>query len=746
MTAAPSAPHGEGARLTAPSRLRVIDLGTGMAAALVAKLFADAGGCVERLAPDGDAAFDAVYPAHASWRTGEQAIAADQLTHALAAADICIVGGEDYPGVRTRRDATDIAAAYPRLVVVDLPAYVAGYAPGEPAVDLLVQARSGLAFEHSASRPLCFAVPFPTFGQVLLAAIGAWSALLERLASGAGQVVVASLQQGAALFPLPLWLAAEQPDAEFGKVTPKDVKHLIFECADGTFVQFVMGVPSATQKLYRVLEIPVEADPEDRGIPKPGTPTSRFFGDLELIGSYVIKKNRPDIIRAAEEAGLPVAPVLEPGEFWDDEQIAANGMLVTRDRITFAGDPIACASVARVAGDDRTARVGSRGARGVLDGVVVLDFGTYVAGPFTSRLLADLGATVIKVEGLAGDPNRGLQRHFLVCQMGKKDIVIDLKSDDGRAVLDKLLASADIVTHNFRVGVAERLGLDPASVRRHSPSAITLHTMSFGPVGPRALAPGFDMVIQAMVGLERRAGGPSQPPLWYRTPYLDYGSGSLGAIAVLMAEYELRTERQAADMWVSLLNTGLFLMSDVVRDAAGTWIGSPRLDEEQLGTHPAERMYQTADGWVAIAARDEEQARTLWSLLVGETPASPRATWDGHTSLRIAEACHNRQTDQLVRLLGAAGVWAAPCTTDGLADMLASSAARDAGWIGSRGDEHYGHLYGPVGALVTLERGSAVISELGGAPARGRHTREILAHLGFRAEQVEELFANGTAK
>jgi crotonobetainyl-CoA:carnitine CoA-transferase CaiB-like acyl-CoA transferase len=270
--------------------------------------------------------------------------------------------------------------------------------------------------------------------------------------------------------------------------------------------------------------------------------------------------------------------------------------------------------------------------------------------------------------------------------------------------------------------------------------------MSFGPEGPRALAPGFDMVIQALVGLERRAGGPSSDPLWYRTPYLDYGSGALGAIAVLMALYELRTEHRASDMWVSLLNAGLFLMADVLGTADGSWLGPASLDSAQLGTHPTERLYRTADGWIAVAARNDDQATALWRVLVGDGSAGPGEAWDDAVAHRLGQACGARNTQDVLDALRTAGVWAAPCTTDGLADMLGSAAARNSGWACSRPDERFGQLYGSVGPLVSLQRGSVPAAELRGAPARGAHTHQILQSLGYSGTEIDELYATGVVE
>jgi crotonobetainyl-CoA:carnitine CoA-transferase CaiB-like acyl-CoA transferase len=723
------------------AKLRVLDLGTGMGAALSAKMLADMGMKIDRVAPAGDEVFDMIHPAHRAWRASARPRSEAELPALLAAADICIVGGEDHPSVAVRRDAKSIAARHPGLVVVDLTGYVAGEAPDSPATDLLVQARSGLTAEQYSDRPLSFAVPFPTYGQAMLAVLGTWVALLERLGSGVGQIVSASLQQGAAHFMLPMWLDADNRTEEFNKVTPKDVEHLIFECADGTYVQFVMGVPSAVQKLYRILDIDIEVDPDDRGIPRAGAPAETFFGNRPLIAPYVRKKNRDEILAAAAEAGLPAGPVQEAGEAWADPQVLANRILQTTPHGEVVGSPVGLLSEP-VSTPRPAARPNSNlskfptlsEVRSPLSGVRVLDLGSYVAGPFASKLLADLGADVIKIEGLGGDPNRGLQRHFIACQSGKRNLVVDLKTPDGADMLDRLLAGTDVVTHNFRLGVAERLGLSPERIRQLNPEAITLHSMAFGPVGPLAKAPGFDMVIQALVGLERRAGGAGREPLWYRTPYLDYAAGTLGAIAVLGSMYELRAGGRASDAWVSLLNTGMYLMADLVREAEGQLAMDAPLAPDRLGFSAAERIYPVRDGWVAVVARSAEQ-RTALAELAGGDNQQTVAGWLAALDAQCA-----------LQALHGSGVWAEKCSADGLEELRRSPAARAAGAFTSRTDHAYGRVYGPVGPLVTLSRNSFPVDDAGGVSLPGEDTFEILMQLGYSAEETERLAAEGTVR
>src|SRR5690606_11883958 len=115
------------------------------------------------------------------------------------------------------------------------------------------------------------------------------------------------------------------------------------------------------------------------------------------------------------------------------------------------------------------------------------------------------------------------------------------------------------------VGVAARLGLDPSNLRRLNPNIITLQTSGYGQTGPKAEQPGWDMVMQALCGLEQRAGGEGNPPLWYRSAIVDYSTGALGAISLLMAVFTRARYGGSVETEVSLLATALTLMPELIR-------------------------------------------------------------------------------------------------------------------------------------------------------------------------------------
>lgn len=724
--------------------LTVVDLGLGMAAALVAKQLAEAGARVIRVAPESGDPFDDAYPAHRAWRANSEAAKAADLPALLARADVCIVGGEDWPGLEWSFDAEAFAARNERLVVLRIKGYASASAAGAPAVDLLVQARSGLVWEQFTERPIAHAMPLPTYGAALLGMIGIWAALVERESSGLGQCVVTSLQQGVAVFWAPQWMTAEKPDAEFRKVSPKGVRHLIFQCADGGWVHFVMGIPGAVAKLYGVLGIDAPVDPDDRGNPKTGAALDQYFGNLPLIAPYVRKRQRHELLQAAWDAGLAAEPVLMPGEAWDHPQVIANGTIQTD--ASGARSVGACAKVWLAEADEAAATTPrsnepSRAPDGPpLAGLRVVDLGSFVAGPYTSRLLANLGAEVIKVEALGGSVGRGIVSHTVVVESGKRSLAVDMKTPEGMDVVRRLCARADVVTHNFRVGVAPRLQVDSLSLRKLNPGIVTLETTAYGLEGPKARNSGFDMVMQALCGHEARSGGEGNPPLWIRVPTVDYGTGALGAVATLMAVYGQQRSGRAARAHASLLDSALFLMSELVQSQDRVFHGAPVLNRDGTGFHPAQSLYQTCDAWVAVAARDEAMAGRLAGVLnLGDLGA--RATWAEQARECIATRIREHATADLLALLARADVWAERCVDGGLAAMLADPHARDDGLLIDLDDPRYGRITGAQGPLMRFSRSRVDGQRFKSFPGVGADTRQLLGELGFADREIDTLMA-----
>ena len=404
--------------------IRVVDCGTGMAAAIAAKLLADMGAEVVRFEPEGGDPFGAIYPAYAVWRRGARMGAAQDRAGALATADVCILGGEDHPDLPPHADAASLASEHPRLVVLEIRGGPAGTAYDGPSTELLAQARSGLVWEQVPDRPIVNAFEPASYGAAMQGVIGLLGALFEREGSGQGQVVFTSLVEGALMWIGTYWSDIEKPTPAAAFVIPRGVTPLIFRTRDGRHIHMAIGGAGSKYGFCQALGIDdPTVQPGDSGMPKPGAGPREFFGDCDLLERHVAQWDAADLLARIWERGLPAELVQEPGACWDEPQIARNGLIATdADGTRHLGLPFAAAELGRGAG-----RRSGQGAR-PLEGLRVVDFGAFVAGPLAAVPLADLGADVIKVEAIQGDPNRSIFKSFAVANRSKKVIALDLKS------------------------------------------------------------------------------------------------------------------------------------------------------------------------------------------------------------------------------------------------------------------------------------------------------------------------------
>ncbi|MFI6988602.1 CoA transferase [Nonomuraea wenchangensis] len=726
------------------SRLRILDAGNGLPTAAAARLFHDAGATVLRVRRPGPDPFAELYPAQPLWARDWAEVDPSDVPGLLDSIDVLLVGGEDHPEAGTaprpgEPDVQELTTRHPRLVVVEVGGYVPGTADPTPATDLLVQARTGFVFEQFGDSPTQVAFAPPLYGAALLATIGAWAALHRRRRSGRGQRVRVSLQQGLALFWPHLWLTAERPDAAFDAVPPRDVKHLVFRCADGGFVQIVLGVPQAVAKVHRVLGIPGPVDPDDRGVPSLARGAENYFADREVLGRHIARFPRDELVEAFAAVGIAAEPVLAPGECLDDPQVRAAGLVAFGpDGHRYPAGPVGLTTVASgtagaepagtvmscVPGDDAPP----------LAGIRILDLGNWVAGPFASKLLADLGADVIKIEPPSGLSNLTGLRNTLTSNRGKRSIVVDIKTTEGRELVRRLATTADAVHHNFRLGVAERLGVDAAALRQGRPDLAYLHTTAYGATGPRADRSGFDMVMQALCGHEVRAGGEGEEPLWYRSPFVDYCTGALGAIGLLAALYERAETGAAVDVHTSLLGAAMFLRGELVRRPDGSVAGAAVLAADRCGFHPARSLYRAADGWIAVDARGERMSAALTAAL-GLGDLGPSAGWGPGEHRALGAAIGGRTCDEVLSTLAAAGVWATRCAGDALAAMLADEPARRAHLVISTPDRRFGRVTGCFGPLIGFSDWAPDPAAFRPAPLSGEHTREVLAEAGFSDDE-----------
>jgi crotonobetainyl-CoA:carnitine CoA-transferase CaiB-like acyl-CoA transferase len=241
-----------------------------------------------------------------------------------------------------------------------------------------------------------------------------------------------------------------------------------------------------------------------------------------------------------------------------------------------------------------------------LAGITVVDLTSYIAGAYAGMMLADLGARVIKVEGIEGDSFRELHG-FYGWNRGKRSIAVNLKAPEGAAIVKRLARTADVVMENMRPGVVERLGVDYETLRAINPRLVYLSVTAFGPDGPSRDRPGYDPVFQSMGGVMTLQGW-GGPPQYLRLPVTDYYTAALGAQAVLAALFVRERTGRGQRCWTSLLQGVMALQSGSVVD----WPGR----EVVLRDTPTYRMYQAGDGeWLFLACGNQSFWAKLCRLL-----------------------------------------------------------------------------------------------------------------------------------
>ena len=373
-----------------------------------------------------------------------------------------------------------------------------------------------------------------------------------------------------------------------------------------------------------------------------------------------------------------------------------------------------------------------------LEGLRLIDFGQYLAGPFGPMILADLGMDVIKVEPVAGDGMRMAGAPFLGCQRGKRDLALNVKDPAGHELALRLVATADVVHHNMTKGTATRLGLDDEACRAVKPDLVYCNTYAYGLDGPLSEFGGLDPLYQASAGLEHEAGAVphGHDPLYYRYGMVDTSNAMLSVVGVLAALYHRARTGEGQELWTSLMDGGAVFSSDVLLRPDGTPSVRPKLDAEQLGFDPGYRLDETDDGWNQVVAyRDDD-----WARLCAATDVD--ASLDRVAAAPRLEAAFRTKTAVTwSHILDDAGVpnEIAVDVKGGEAALFDADAER-LGLVAEYEHPTLGRLR-QFGHTVDF---SETPGRIAGPPPRvGEHTREILAELDCSEAEIADLRRSG---
>jgi crotonobetainyl-CoA:carnitine CoA-transferase CaiB-like acyl-CoA transferase len=792
--------------------IRVIDLTQGMAGALATMILADYGAEVVRLEPPGgDAMWD--HPAYLLWNRGKQSVEVDWSSEVGRAQARQLVQGTDIfieslrPGEAARLGLgyDDVKAGNPALIYYSLSAFgQQGPYSQLKAYDGIVNAKSGRMRDQvgwqRGLRPTYRAVNDISYHAAMFTMQALVAALRVRQMSGRGQKLEGSLLTGVtapnnawrrfAGQPLPPSLypgEISKEAASRGELVPDrhesdpytaGPNQLCAQCRDGRWIMH----SHTQQDLFKVWIDTIGfgwiwQDSRYRDAPRIAKPEDRIALNLLIVERLKEKTSLEwrEIYRRHPDCAGEIMQTTQ--EAIHHEQFIANGHLITIEdpRVgtmeqvgPFARMSETPAVIKRpaprpgqhtqqiLASLPRAApaiRPSGGQPRRPLEGVTIIEAASWLAAPFSGALLADLGARMIKVEPLGGDPFRKMlgNENMIRSFQGKQNVALNLKAPEGLAIFHGLVKRADIVMHNFRPGVPERLGIDYAVLKRLKPDLVYVYAASYGSQGPDSLRAAFNPTMGAFSGNSVFQSGAGNIPKGDQSPDPIAGSGVATGMMLGLAARVLTGKGQYIE--TSMMNSNVYCNSDDAFDYAGK--PARRVPgKDQLGLEASYRLYETAQGWVFLAAQfDREFAAFCRVIGRDDLGADARfASWAGR--IRHSAAL-GAELEAVFRTRGAAE-WETLLT------------AADIGCVRADGPGHVRFLHEdphtqaigfmtPVFSSAFLDQAPegkywrhAPLVKFSETPCEagkpyeglGAHTRSVLEELGYDAATIQRLADN----
>lgn len=813
-----------GAPLAPLAGLRVVALSNTLAGAQASLFLADYGAEVVQVEPPGGSPLRAE-PGYPFFGRGKQSIELDlkndvDLDVALELASRADVLIETFrPGVADRLGLgyEALSARNPRLVYCSITGFGrSGPYAATKGYEGLVMAKVGAfgAFGPMVARPgpAFSAVPYATFGAAQSGLQAILAALLDREDSGLGQYVESTLAQGIAAQDPCYWylyvIASRFPDAFMSVPSITDdglpnsdiaLRGLVALTADGHWLQFSQVLPHLYQPFMRALGL-------DWMFDDPEWSTAPNFDDMDKRLScweQMLSAARTKTLaewREIFEADRNIWAELfrEGPELLDHPQMLHNEQVVEIDdaergtvrqpnrMISLAHQPAlrrapmrdeqaaqiraAISGVGAGATSEHRASTEPAPGRLPLAGVTVLELGAFFAAPYGATILTDLGARVIKIEPLAGDPMRNLlafpETAGAKVLQGKDSVAVDISTTEGRQIVLDVAARADLVVQSYRAGVAQRLGLDAEALHAVNPDLVYLNAPGYGIDGPCGDRPSFGMTIGAATLALRNLGpavkkGPDltmdevkaqSMRLWCAASVgianCDGLSGLAVATALLLGLYSRRRGAPGHTMFTNMLGIGAHAMAeDAVQYAGRAPACTP--DPDLYGYHALYRLYETADGWIFLAAPAPAEWPTLVTALsdtvdLGDdhrfSSAAERRTNDSALGEVLDKVFRTLTALEWERRLGAADVGcvvAEPAPAEAV--LMSEKFGRASGFVA----DVVHPTFDEVPRLAPLFRFSRSQTVARAGCTLGQHTTDVLHELGYPDDVVVDLHKRG---
>lgn len=794
--------------------LRVVDLANTLPGAHISLLLADFGADVVHVEPPGGSALRAL-PAWPFLGRGKRSVVLDlqdqtdaDVARSLAvAADVVIETWRPGMAERLGLGYEQLSADNPGLVYASLTGFGRGNALSNlKAYEPIVMAKMGAldAFSALSDRPgpSFVTTPYTGWSGAQLALQGVLAALIERESSGVGQRVESTMVQGLLAHDTWNWLIrmiaqrfsgafTAAPATDQDKLVPNSplfFRLMVGLSKDGRWMQLSQTTDRLWQAWTRLSGLDqVLADPAFKDAPTHEDPEVRvafWHMALEAVRSktydeWLIEFDKePDVWAEVYRDGVELlhhpqmthdrrtVTIADPvhGEVHQPGPIVRmDDTPAVLDRPAPALDEHGAAIRAEAASAPRPAPTNGSTATTAppLAGITVIELGTFYAAPFGATLLAELGARVIKIEQLDGDPMRNImpfpELGGIKVLHGKESVAVDMASDEGRVVVLELVRQADVVLQTFRAGVAERHGYTADDLRKVNPDIVYLNAPGYGTDGPMGHRPAFAPTIGAGSGLGyRNVGGPQNLPqgtdlsleevkrysMRLSTASLGVGQAdgfsALGvATSMLLGLLATRRGTPGQTLTTSMLSTMAHTLSEDMVEYAGR-TAMPVPDRDLLGLGALWRLYETSAGWVFLAAPADDD----WTALSQTMGLDPALRDDDQA---LAATLSERFSTQ------SAASWEQELTALDVACVeVATGPVEEVVWFSGGLGEALGILtevshpvVGDYPRLAPLTRMSRSTGVVGTAPLCGDHTEAVLTELGYDADQITNLRDKG---
>lgn len=759
--------------------LKVVELTEGMAGALAGMVLADNGASVVKVV-----LADAPVPpsdGYLMWDRGkrlvssstEDAVGGGWLYEQLREADVFLTSWTNRRLGEAGLGYEEARSGVPGLVYCSVTPWGPHLPePGFPGYEPLVLAKAGrfagndrVGGSHYAGRPIMLTAPFSSYAAAMLAVEGVAAGLFQRERDGRGSYMETSLIDGisAGTMRLKLRRGAEADAAQAS--AQSDLVHrgiglcfLTAECSDGRYIQMCARQDHHFRNWLAALgRRDLLADPRFSGAPL----GLKSYEDADALEAELRKEMRQRtqaewMHEFIQNWDVGADPFLTFEEFLEHEQMVANDRVVqledpdhgvilqlgplaqysrTPSRVRL-GTPRTPESTERWKSIPATEPDQAGQARSLpLEGVTIIEAAYYLAAPLGLTLLAELGARVIKVEPLNGDPYRRSGIEVVHILHGKQSIAVDLKTARGQEILGRLVAGANALVHSFRTDKTPALGLDYDRIREINPNIVYLYAASYGSRGPQSQRPAFHSTPHALSGGGILQGGEGNPPV--DDSYGDPCSGLAVAASLALALLEQRRSGRGQYVETMMLASAGYVLSEYLMSFPAK--SSTRvLTSDQLGFDSIHRLYQASDeSWVCVWGEREEELTALLQL-TGIDPEGAVGD-NGRLGQELASAFRGRpaaEWEQLASALRAPVAAVAASREDFLVDS---------GLVRPRQDD----VHGPYWQLLPRVRMGGKTTRKRPAsppPQVGENTLSLLREIGYDDEEIADLYREAVVR